>query len=429
MSLLKIGFFSILILIGLFNRLQANPDTVYRIKIEGTIDLGLSHYVSRAITEANNQAGKAILLEINTFGGRVDAATQIRDAIYQSRIPVVAFIHTRAWSAGALIALACPHIIMSDGSSIGAAEPIPTTPKTISAIEGEFRSEAERYQRDSDIAGGMVNPNVEIKGLKRKGEILTLTFNQAVKYHFAEKILNSEQEVLAFYHWDHATLSDLSLTRSERLTRFITGPDVSAILLTIGILGIQIEIITQHAIAGIFGLIALGLFFGGHLIANVSDTWFVLLFVLGIGLLLFELHVLPGHGISGILGVCSILLSFFFVLGGNGSALREEALSLGASTAIFLLLLRFLPKAPLFRKLILETAPVAIATSLKEVPHELESLIGKTGSAVSDLRPSGIVIIENKRYSASTEGGYLPAGAKIIVSSYQGSTLTVNKAD
>lgn len=424
----KCLFFASLFVISLFLKTFAVSDTVYRVKAEGTIELGLAHYIDRAIHEANEQGGKAIILEINTFGGRVDAATQIRDAIYSSKIPVVAFVNTRAWSAGALIALACPHIVMSEGSSIGAAEPIPTTAKTISALEGELRSEAERYHRNSDIAGGMVNPNVEILGLKKKGEILTLTAQQAVAKGFAEKIINTDENVPAFYHWNGSSIKDVPITRGELFTRFITGPEVSMILLTIGILGIQVEILTQHAIAGILGLTALGFFFGGHLVANLSDVWFLGLFLVGVVLILFEVHVLPGHGISGLLGIMAILISFFFVLGANAMALREVAISVAIATAIFVLLLRFLPKAPMFRRLILQTAQVVPSVQVKELSRDFDPLIGKTGITVSELRPSGIVLIDNKRYSAMSDGGYFPPETKVKVTSYQGSTLMVERA-
>lgn len=425
----KTVYFGLLILISLLLKSFASGEVVYRIKVEGTIDLGLAHYLARAIHEANEHHSKGILLEINTFGGRVDAATQIRDAIYTSHVPVVAFVNSRAWSAGALIALACPHIVMTEGSSLGAAEPIPSTAKTISALEGEFRSEAERYHRNSDIAGGMVNPNVEISGLKNKGEILTLTAQKAVEKNMADKIVGSEQEILSIYHWENRAIVDVPLTKSERFTRFITSPDVSTILLTLGILGIQVEIVTQHAIAGVLGLGALGLFFGGHLIANLSDFWFLMLFLVGALLLLFELHVFPGHGVSGILGVLAILASFFLALGANAAALREVAISLAIATAVFILMLRYLPKAPLFRKLILQSSPIVSSVELRNFPDDFGLLIGKTGITLSELRPSGIIVIDNKRYSAMTEGNYLPANTTVNVTGVQGSSLVVKQTN
>ena len=78
--------------------------------IDGTIDLGLPPYIRRAIEEAEAHDAKAVIFDINTFGGRVDAATQIKDAILSSDVLTIAFINRRAISAGALISLSCEKI-------------------------------------------------------------------------------------------------------------------------------------------------------------------------------------------------------------------------------------------------------------------------------------------------------------------------------
>ena len=92
---------------------------VYVADIEGMIDLGLAPYVQRVIEEAEKNSADAIIFRINTFGGRVDAATQIKDAILNSSVKTIAFIDKRAISAGALISLSCEQIIMVPGATIG----------------------------------------------------------------------------------------------------------------------------------------------------------------------------------------------------------------------------------------------------------------------------------------------------------------------
>lgn len=427
---MKKFFLVLLLLAGICSTAFAAPDTVYRVKINGTIDLGLAHYVSRAIAEANARGGKAILLEINTFGGRVDAGTQIRDAIYGSSIPVTAYVDTRAWSAGALIALACPRILMSPGSSIGAAEPIPSTAKNISALEGEFKSEAERYNRSPIIAAAMVDPDLDSPGLKKKGEILTLTAVEAVNDGYAQKIANNEADALADLGTAKADVAEISYTPAENFARFVTDPDVGTLLLVLGLLGIAVEVITQHGLAGAVGLLSLGLFFGGHMIADLSDTWFLLLFVAGVGLLLVELHVLPGHGVSGLAGIVAILASLFLALGGNAMAGKQLSLSLAIALVAFLVLLRYLPKAPLFSRLILRANSETPPPTRSEIPaekNELKDLVGKLGKAVSELRPSGIVLIDNRRYSAMTDGQFIPQGTEIRVAGLQGGSLLVHQ--
>ena len=136
--LIIITLFVIYSLIAL-NTFANEKDEVYLVSIKGTIDLGLSSYVQRALEEAVLNKAKAIILEIDTFGGRVDAATQIRDKVMSLNIPSIAYVKNRAWSAGALIALSAEYILMDKSASIGAAEPRPADEKNISALRAEFK--------------------------------------------------------------------------------------------------------------------------------------------------------------------------------------------------------------------------------------------------------------------------------------------------
>ncbi len=167
MKTIKI-FLSILLLSSAL--IYAQQKKVYIAYIEDEIDLGLAPYISRAISDAENSGADAIIFKINTFGGRVDAATQIKDAILDSRIPTVAFINNRAISAGALIAISCQTIIMAPGSSIGAATVVDQTGEKVSEkyqsyMRSEMRATAERNGRRTDVAEAMVDERVVIKGI------------------------------------------------------------------------------------------------------------------------------------------------------------------------------------------------------------------------------------------------------------------------
>jgi len=98
-----------------------------------------------------------------------------------------------------------------------------------------------------------------------------------------------------------------SYTFAEQVARFATNPEVSGLLLTIGFLGLLIELQTLHLVAGAVGATALALFFGTHVYAGFSNGLVVGLAVLGLVLILFELHVLPGHGIAGTLGTIALV--------------------------------------------------------------------------------------------------------------------------
>ena len=163
----------------------AQTPVVYIAPIEGMIDLGLAPFVQRVLNEAAQEGAAAVVLEINTFGGRVDAAVLIRDALLNARVPTVAFVNKRAISAGALISLAAEKIVMANGGTIGAATPVamgqpgapaqPVAEKTVSYVRKEFRATAEARKRPPIIAEAMVDADVEIPGLIQKGKLLTLT--------------------------------------------------------------------------------------------------------------------------------------------------------------------------------------------------------------------------------------------------------------
>ena len=110
-----------LFIMWLFSFIMADNQLVYHVPIQGTIDMGLPHYLQRVIDQAESEEAAAIIFDIDTFGGRVDAATQMKDIILDSKVTTVAFINKRAISAGALISLSCDSIFMPPGASIGAA--------------------------------------------------------------------------------------------------------------------------------------------------------------------------------------------------------------------------------------------------------------------------------------------------------------------
>ena len=139
------------------------------IPITGTIDEGMAHLVARAVADAKDQHARAIVLDVNTFGGLVSAATEIRDALLGSEVPVDAYV-ARAWSAGALVTLSASRIAIAPGGSIGAAQPIPKTVKTVSALRSEFESTAARFHRNARLAGAMVDASVDVPAVQRAGQ-------------------------------------------------------------------------------------------------------------------------------------------------------------------------------------------------------------------------------------------------------------------
>jgi membrane-bound serine protease (ClpP class) len=401
--------------------------SVVVIPIHGTIDTGMEHLVERAVSEAREDHAKAIVLDVNTFGGLVDAATNIRDALYGAGIPVDAYISERAWSAGALISLSAGKILMAPGSSIGAAEPIPKTPKTVSALRAEFESIAQRGHRDPNIAGGMVDANLSVPPYKKPGAILSLTAEDAVRAHFADGIALTQADALKQFGLAGATIVTPEYTFGERLARFATNPEVSGMLLSLGFLGFLIELQTLHGIAGAIGAAALALFFGSHVYAGFSNTLVILLGIAGIVLIMLELHVFPGHGISGIAGAVALIAAVFLAFGGLPFVFvtaQALAIAIVLSALVFWGTSRVFPENAWMRRIVFaaEQGPDYVASA------DYHTLVGKTGLATSYLRPAGVATIDGKRIPVLTEGDFVGAGTAVTVTRVEGARIFVRPA-
>jgi membrane-bound serine protease (ClpP class) len=392
------------------------------VPITGTIDDGMAHMVKRAVGEAKAENARAIVLDVNTFGGLVSSATDIRDALLTSPVPVDAYV-TRAWSAGALVTLSASHIVMAPGASIGAAQPIPKTVKTVSALRSEFESTAGRYHRDERLAAAMVDADVAAPDYKAPGTILTLTAERAHSAGFSEATVPTFDAALGRFGLAGAPRTSAAYTFGEEVARFATNPEVSGLLLTIGFLGLLIELQTLHFVAGAVGVAALALFFGTHVYAGFSNGLVVALALVGVLLILFELHVLPGHGVAGTMGlialVASILLAFgipFFF-----GALQSIAVAIVLSAIFFVLAQRVLPENAFVRRLVFAgtQGPDYVAS------EDHRALLGAVGEAASFLRPAGVATFGNLRVDVLTEGEFVPAGTPVRVTRVEGARIFV----
>ncbi|HSE90728.1 MAG TPA: NfeD family protein [Candidatus Binatia bacterium] len=437
--------FSLLATLGLSGPLfaQTTP-VVYVAPIEGMIDLGLAPFVDRVLREATDAGAAAVILEINTFGGRVDAAVIIRDALLNARVRTVAFVNKRAISAGALISLAAEKIVMADGGTIGAATPVqsgqpgaPTQPveeKTVSYVRKEFRATAETRKRPPLIAEAMVDADVEIPGLIEKGKLLTLTTDEAMKHKVADFRAQTIESVLDQLDLAGAQVRRASPNWAEGLVRFLTNPIISSLLITIGMLGIILEIRTPgFGVPGALGIASLALFFWGHWLVQLAGWEELLLVGSGLVLLVLEVFVIPGFGLAGVLGIAALLaglsLSFVgagatweFILKATGRVVFSLLLALVASLA----LLRFLPRLPFGKRLILETGLPAGQGYASSAESD-SSWLGKSGIALSPLRPAGIAEIENQRVDVVSDGEFIDSGAPIVVTRVDGNRIVVRR--
>jgi membrane-bound serine protease (ClpP class) len=423
---------------------QERPHVVYVAPIEGIIDLGLAPYVQRVLDEATAAGAAAVVLEINTFGGRVDAAVQIRDSLLNSRVRTVAFVNKRAISAGALISLAAENIVMAGGSTIGAATPVqagqpgaaaqPVEEKTVSYVRKEFRATAERRKRPPLLAEAMVDTDVEIRGVIAKGKLLTLTTEEALKHKFADFRADTLEDALERLGLGGADIRRASPNWAENVVRFLTHPLVSSLLVTVGMLGIIIELRSPGlGVAGAIGVGSLAAFFWGHWLVQLAGWGELLLALGGVALLILELLVIPGFGFAGILGIIAILAALVMSVVGSGAT--PEYLMLAAARIVGALLLallasfillRFMPRTPFGRRLILDTG-LGAGQHYGSAPESDLRWLGKRGRATSSLRPAGIADIEGARVDVVSEGELIEPGTPVEVAHVDGNRIVVRR--
>ncbi len=427
MTLLVVVF---LLLVPSFILAQETRPTVYIISIDGEITPAMAAFLENKLDAANEAGAEGILIDIRTLGGRVDSALDMRDAMIESRSPVAVYIGTRAISAGALISIASETIIMTPGSHIGSAQPIPDDPKTVAFVRGEFATTAERTGRDPQVAMAMVDIDIEIEGLVREGEILDLTANQASEFGYADHIVESREEALRVLGWDNATIIEEEPDFRYRIAQFLTSYEVASLLLSIGMIALLAEFYTQgFGISGIIGVACIVLYFSSGFIAGYTELWSVVIFFIGVVLVVIELTI-PEFGIFGISGLIAMFIGIVFAAPDVRQGVFSLLIAIVVGIITIPILIKLFGKRKLFQRLVLANAEtVDMGYVHRDVTLPETNLLGKTGTAVSTLRPSGKVLIDDKRLDAIAEGSFIASGEKVKVIQVVGSKIVVISDD
>ena len=451
---------------------QEKGGAVLVVPITGTIDLGLAPYLSRILADAADQDAAAVLLEIDTPGGRVDAVLQMQDALLDSGVRTIAFVDRTAFSAGALVAIASEEIYMAPGAVMGAATPVDggtgdtASEKVVSAVRSTFRSTAEFRGRDPRVAEAMVDPDVAIDGLVASGQLLTLTTTDAQTWGYADGVAATRAEVLDAAGLAGAPVVETSPSLAEDVVRFVTDPVVASLLIILGLLLIVGDFLVEGVgIPAAIGAVLIAAFFWGHLLAGLAGWEDIALVVLGIALIAVELFVIPGFGVAGILGAVALLGGLFLAMLGREIRTPEQieraGYTVAASLAAFVLgliaIVLFLPRGSRLSGLVLQSqgadvpvpavprprgwmrwlgsdptlpsdrrvavaerpatpAPAAPVSGPASIPVlGPPRLTGRAGVALTDLRPSGIATIDGERIDVVSDGGFIAAGEPIAV--------------
>ncbi len=405
---------------------------VYVVKVHDVIEKGLYSYMQRAFAEAEEAGADHIILDIHTPGGAVNAASDIGNLIQRSSIPVTAYVNTEATSAGAFLALNADTIVMAPSGTMGSAQVVDLEGKAAdekaqSYWRSRMRSAAEDAGRDPIYAEAMVDPTIEIEGLSPKDKLLNFTASQALQYGYAEAMAKDMQEVLQFLQVPEAKVVVVELSWAEHVARFITHPIVASILLTLGSLGLVLELYTPgFGIPGILGLSGLILYFFGHMIAGLAGWEALLLFLAGVILLVIELFI-PGFGIFGILGIVGVLSSMVLASGEVWLGIKYVGVALLIGLVALIILSRFLSVRGIWSRLVLEEG---LSTEETQTLYERRSaLVGKKGIALTPLRLAGTVRIDGKRYDVVSDGQWIEKGSTVEVIQVDGPRIVVRQVD
>jgi membrane-bound serine protease (ClpP class) len=400
---------------------------IYRVPVRGVIELGLAPFVARSIAEAEKEGARAVVLDIETPGGRIDAAQQIVNSLKEAKVPTYAYVNRRAFSAGAMIALATDGIYMRDGAVMGAATPVSgagekAPEKIVSAMRSEMRALAEARGLDPRVAEAMVDEDIEIPGVVDKGKLLTLTTAEAVKLGYAHQVADWN-DVMLQLRTVGAPVTTTKVNWAEGLVRFFTHPLVAPMLLSLGFLGLLIEMKTPaFGLAGAGGLALLGLFFGSHYLVGLAGWEELMLLAGGLILIGVEMFILPGFGVAGVAGLLAVLGSVYLSLVTRLSSeadMSQAAAILSAAILVVIVagwaLLRALPRSGRFAKsgmMLGESTDRATGYISNPIREEL---VGLTGVALTDLRPAGAGQFGDERLDVVSDNVWISAGTPIKI--------------
>lgn len=406
----------------------ADDRPVFVIPVCRVIDGSTDSFLKRSFREAAQKNAAAVILEMDTPGGYVATAEEIRWLIDDFTAPVYAFVRPRAISAGAYLALVTDAIYMVPGGTMGAAElrlfwGEAVDEKELSYWEGEMRAVAGRRGRDPEIAAAMVRRELALEGLVQKGELLTLTAVEAEAVGYCEGIVNSRNELLQAVELPGSPLIELSPSFWDGLVGWATHPVVATLLMVVAIGALVVEALTPGlGAAGVLSVAAFSLYFGGHVAAGAAEYWVVILFAFGLLLLLVEAFI-PGFGIFGITGIVATLASIVLAAATVRLGLVILSVSLVLTGIIGFFLFRFLSRRGALRHFIL--ADEARSELGYVASADYRYLQGALGTTLTPLRPAGAADFNGARTDVVSEGSFIPAGTPVEVIAVKGVRVIV----
>lgn len=440
---------------------------VYVIPVRTEINRPTLYILRRGLKEAIAQKADVVLLDMNTPGGALDVTFEIMEALEKFPGQKFTFVNREAMSAGAFISAVTDEIYFAPNGVIGAAAPVLATggdvdktmkQKIVSYLRARMRASSEGKGYRGQVISAMIDEDFELKigdkVLKPKGELLSLTATEALQTYGeppqallgAGKAADLPALLTAKFGAGNYEVRDFQITWSEELAQYLNR--FSPVLLGLGLLALFIEFKTPgFGIFGITGIVLLGIVFLGNYVAGFSGHEPLLVFALGLLLVAVELFFFPGIALLALAGLVLMLGALVWAMADlwpgvplttawSGDAfvapLQNLGLGLVLALALGVALARFLPKGWVWDKMVVGSAiggTAQVAGVGPEAAHEVASLVGQRGVAVTVLRPSGHVEISGRRFEAIVEVGAINAGDAVIVRGRTSFALVVEKAD
>lgn len=421
------------------------PQIIYVIDIDGDIDPRMNRRVRLALEEADQKEASMIIVHMDTYGGAVNDADDIRTMLLGSNVPTHVFVDKDAASAGALISIACDSIYMAPGASIGAATVVTgntgeaAPDKYQSYMRSMMRSTAEAKGRDPRIAEAMVDEKLEIEGVTEVGSVITFSVSEAIQHGFCEAQVNSIEEIIERQGVDDFEILRYEMNTVEHVISFFLNPVVSGFLILVIFAGIYFELQTPGVGFPILAsIIAIILYFIPYYLTGLAANWEMVAFGIGVLLLILEIFVLPGFGVFGVLGIALILMGltlgmlpndiFDFTFVPSGDFFVAILTVLLAAMIAMVLFFSLTPKINQWRAF----RRFSLADTQQRADGYTASfyssdLLGKEGVAHTRLMPSGKIMIEEEIYDAYSRGEFIDRGEKIKVISTEGTSVRVKK--
>lgn len=310
-----------LLLIAVAGLARAASPNVVVLTATGVVDGVMAGYLSDGVASAADNGAAAVVVELDTPGGSLDAMKQIGTAFLEARVPVIVWVSPaggRAASAGTFITLAANLSYMAAGTNIGAAAPVDSSGQDLTGTEGlKVRNDA--IAKITSIAEARGRPVAW--AVSTVADAASYTANAAVTAGAVDGIADSLDAVLAQADGHSvtvmgrgtvtlalagATTSDMRMNPVLGLLHLLSDPNIAFLLFVLGALGVAAEFVHPNLLSGITGTIALILaFIGfGSLPLNVAG-----LLLVAVGMVLFVLETqIVSHGLLAAAGLIAFVL-------------------------------------------------------------------------------------------------------------------------